>query len=70
MSKRFAIGLVMTLSGLGLLTPPVWMLCSPFLSYAVGSSGSGLTAWFAAVLGGMILLVFGVRRLIPISSRA
>ena len=69
MSKRFAIGLVMMLSGLGLLAPPVWMLCSPFLSY-VGSTGSGLTAWLAAVLGGTTLLVFGVRRLIPVSSRA
>ena len=70
MSKRFVIGLMMMLSGLGLLTPPVWMLCSPFLSYAVESTGSGLTAWLAAVLSGMTLLVFGVRRLIPVSSRA
>ena len=66
MPKRFVIGLVMMLSGLGLLTPPVWMLCSPFLSYAVGTSSSGPGAWFAAVLGGMTLLVFGVRRLIPV----
>ena len=65
MSKRFVIGLMLVLSGLGLLTPPVWMLCSPFLAYAVGASGSGLTAWLAAVLCGMTLLVFGVRRLIP-----
>jgi hypothetical protein len=70
MPTRFALGLVMMLTGLGLLTPPVWMLCSPFLSYAVESSGSGITAWLAAVLGGMTLLVFGVRRLIPVSSRA
>jgi hypothetical protein len=66
MPKRFVIGLVMMLSGLGLLTPPLWMLCSPFLSHAIGFSSSALTAWVAATLGGMTLLVFGVRRLIPI----
>jgi hypothetical protein len=65
MSKRFVIGLVMMLSGLGLLTPPLWMLFSPFLAYAVEATSTGLTAWLAAVLGGLTLLVFGVRRLIP-----
>ena len=49
MPTRFALGLVMMLTGLGLLTPPVWMLCSPFLSYAVESSGSQHQGFDSAV---------------------
>ena len=66
MTKRLVIGLVLTLAGLGLLTPPIWMLCSPFLAYAVEASGSGMAAWLAATMAGMTLLVVGVRRLIPL----
>ena len=62
MPKRMLIGALMVLSGLGLLTPPVWMLYSPFLFYSVGSSGSGMMTWVTAILGGTALLVFGVRR--------
>lgn len=68
MSKQLVIGLLLTLGGLGLLTPPLWMLCSPFLAYAVEASGSGMTAWLAAMMAGMTLLVFGVRRLIPLRA--
>jgi hypothetical protein len=68
MTKRLAIGLAMMLAGLGLLTPPVWMLCSPFLAYSVEASGSGMTAWLGATLAGMTLLVIGVRRLIPVRA--
>lgn len=68
MPKRFVIGLVMMLSGLGLLTPPIWTLCSPLLSYAVAASSTGPGVWLAAVLGGMTLVVFGVRRLIPVRA--
>ena len=68
MTKRLVIGLGMMMVGVGLLTPALWMLRSPFLAYEVGASGSGLTAWLAAMLIGMTLLVVGVRRLIPVRS--
>ena len=68
MTKRLVVSLVLVASGLGLLTPPLWMLCSPFLAYAVGASSSGVTAWLAAMLAGVTLLVAGVRRLIPVRA--
>ena len=64
MQKRFFIGGVMVLAGLGLLTPPAWALCSPFLSYAIGFSGETIVAWLAATLGGTALLVSGFRRML------
>ena len=68
MPKRIVIGALMVLSGLGLLVPPVWMLCSPFLYYSMGASGSGMMTWLTAILGGTALLVFGVRRMIPVRA--
>jgi hypothetical protein len=68
MTKRLVIALAMMAGGVGLLTPPLWTLRSPFLAYELGASGSGLMAWLAAMLVGMTLLVVGVRRLIPVRS--
>jgi hypothetical protein len=65
MPKRFLIGALMMLAGVGLLTPTVWLLCSPFLAYTVSGSGSGMMGWLTAALGGSALLASGLRRLIP-----
>jgi hypothetical protein len=64
MPKRFLLGGLMVLAGLGLLTPPAWALCSPFLSFAIETSGETFGAWLAATLGGTALLFFGVRRIV------
>jgi hypothetical protein len=63
MQKRFLIGGLMVIAGLGLLTPPAWALFSPFLSYAIGFSGESVVAWLVATLGGTALLFAGVRRI-------
>jgi hypothetical protein len=71
MQKRFLIGGLMVLAGLGLLTPPAWALCSPFLSHAIGFSGETLATWTAATLGGTALLFAGFRRmLVPAPTRS
>jgi hypothetical protein len=71
MRKRFLLGGLMVLAGLGLLTPPAWALCSPFLSYAVENSGETFSAWLAATLGGSALLLLGVRRIVtPAPARS
>lgn len=71
MHKRFLIGGLMVLAGLGLLTPPAWALCSPFLSYAIGFSGATVATWVAATLGGTALLFAGVRRILaPVRVRS
>ena len=64
MQKRFLVGGLMVLAGLGLLTPPAWALCSPFLSYAIGFSGETVGAWFVATLGGTALLFAGFKRML------
>jgi secreted trypsin-like serine protease len=68
MTKRLVIGLAAVLAGAGLLTPPLWMLCSPFLAYSVGTSVSGMAGWIAATMAGLTLLFAGVRRLIPVRA--
>ncbi len=65
MRKRVVVGVVMIFAGLGLLAPPAWTLFSPFLLTLVAtSSGAGVT-WILTAIGGMALLVMGVRRMIP-----
>ena len=68
MPTRALIGALMILTGLGVLTPTVWMLFSPFLLHVAGDGG--LMTWLTAALGGSALLVFGVRRLIPATVRS
>jgi hypothetical protein len=65
MPKRIIFGVLMTLAGLGLLTPTVWMLFSPFVQYLAASSGAGLMVGLTAALGGAALIVSGVRRMFP-----
>ncbi len=68
MPKRVVIGVLMIFAGLGLLAPPAWTLCSPFLlSLVASSSGAGVT-WILIALTGMTLLVMGVRRMLPVRS--
>jgi len=63
MQKRFFIGGLMVLAGLGLLTPrPGPVLTVPVLR--LGFSGETIVAWLAATLGGTALLVSGFRRML------
>ncbi len=64
MQKRFLIGGLMVLAGLGLLTPPAWALSSPYLFYAVGYGSPAIITWLFATLGGIALLYTGVRRIL------
>ena len=66
MRKRVVIGVVMVLGGLGLLLPPAWTLFSPFLLALVGSSSGAGISWLLATLGGVALLIMGVRRMLPL----
>jgi hypothetical protein len=66
MRKRVVIGVMMIFAGLGLLAPPAWTLCSPFLLALVGSSSGAGVTWLLATFGGMALLVMGVRRMLPL----
>jgi len=70
MRKRNLIGLLMILAGLALLATPAWTLFSPFLLALVGSSSSAGATWLLATLGGLSLLVFGVRRMLPVKVKA
>ncbi len=66
MRKRTLIGAIMILAGVAMLLPPAWTLFSPFLLRLVEvSSGAGIT-WLLATLGGLSLLVLGVRRMLPL----
>ncbi len=68
MRKRNLIGILMILAGVGLLLPPAWTLCSPFLLRLVGTnSGAGVT-WLLATTAGLALLVKGVRRMLPLRA--
>ncbi len=68
MRKRNLIGILMILAGVGLLLPPAWTLCSPFLLRLVeANSGAGVT-WLLATAGGLALLVRGVRRMLPVRA--
>lgn len=68
MRKRVLIGILMILAGAGLLLPPAWTLFSPFLLQLVGSSSGAGVTWLAATLGGLSLMVMGVRRMLPIRA--
>ena len=70
MQKRTLIGLTMILAGMALLMPPAWTLCSPFLLMLVGSSSGAGVTWLLATLGGLTLLVMGVRRMLPVRVKA
>jgi hypothetical protein len=70
MRKRILIGATMILAGFGLLLPTVWTLCSPFLLALVGSSSGAGVTWLVATLSGLSLLVLGVRRMLPVRSKA
>jgi predicted phage tail protein len=64
------IGVLMIVAGAGLLLPPAWTLCSPFLLQLVGSSSSAGVTWMVATLAGLSLMVMGVRRMLPVRSKA
>ena len=68
MPKRVVIGVLMIFAGLGLLAPPAWTLCSPFLLALVSSSSGAGVTWILIALTGMTLLVMGVRRMLPVRS--
>ena len=70
MRKRVLIGVLMTLAGAGLMAPPAWTLSSPFLFALVSSSAGAGVTWLLAALGGLLLMVMGVRRMLPARSRA
>lgn len=62
MQKRFLVGALMILSGLGLLTPPAWALSSPLLFSTFGSPA--ILTWILATCGGASLLYAGARRML------
>ena len=62
MQKRFLIGALMILSGLGLLTPPAWALFSPLLFSTFG--GPAIMTWLIATFAGASLLYAGARRVL------
>ncbi len=62
MQKRFLIGALMILSGLGLLTPPAWALFSPLLFSTFG--GVAVVTWLIATFCGATLLYGGARRML------
>ena len=62
MHKRFLVGVLMMIGGLGLLAPPAWALSSPLLLYALG--GPAILTSVIATLGGTALLYTGARRLL------
>jgi hypothetical protein len=64
MPKRVLIGVLMVLAGVGLLLPPAWTLSSPFLLQLVGSSSGAGVTWLLATIGGLSLMVMGVRRML------
>ncbi len=64
MAKHMLTGVLMILAGAGLLLPPAWTLFSPFLFEMVGSSTSAGVTWLVATLGGLTLMVMGVRRMV------
>ncbi len=68
MPKRFFVGSVMILAGAGLLAPPAWTLFSPFLFQLVASSSGAGVTWLLTTLGGMSLMVMGVRRMLPVRA--
>jgi hypothetical protein len=70
MRKRVLMGVVMMLTGAGLLLPTAWTLFSPFLLTVVGSSSAAGATWLAAALGGFALMVMGARRMLPARSKA
>ncbi len=70
MQKRILIGILMIVAGAGLLLPPALTLSSPFLLALVGSSSSAGVTWLVATLGGLSLMGMGVRRMLPVRSKA
>ncbi|HEY5412647.1 MAG TPA: hypothetical protein VIJ94_18155 [Caulobacteraceae bacterium] len=70
MPKRVFVGAVMVLAGAGLLAPSAWTLFSPFLLQLVGSSSGAGVTWLLATVGGLSLMVMGVRRMLPARARA
>jgi hypothetical protein len=70
MPKRIVIGVLMILAGVALLLPLAWTLSSPFLLQLVGSSSGAGVTWLLATIGGLSLMVMGVRRMLPRASRS
>jgi hypothetical protein len=70
MPKRIVIGVLMILAGVALLAPTAWTLFSPFLLMLVGSSSGAGVTWLLATIGGLSLMVMGVRRMLPRASRS
>lgn len=70
MPKRIVIGVLMILAGVALLLPPAWTLSSPFLLQLVGSSSGAGVTWLLATIGGLSLMVMGVRRMLVKASRS
>ena len=70
MQKRILIGMLMIVAGAGLLLPMGWTLFSPFLLALVSSSSGAGVTWILATLGGVSLMVMGVRRMLPVKVKA